>query len=73
MLGTVGEEPEQPRQVPPGETQEERALRALRSIVEGADVTADSERLANEFTDRHTERLRGLIHGVLGRAARRRA
>jgi len=39
------------------ETPEQRALRALRAIDDGADVGAEALALSNEFTDRHTARL----------------
>ncbi|WP_295784298.1 hypothetical protein [uncultured Microbacterium sp.] len=39
------------------ESPEERALRALRAIDEGADISAEALALSNEFTDRHTARL----------------
>ncbi|WP_210509230.1 hypothetical protein [Naasia sp. SYSU D00057] len=41
------------------ETQEERALRALQSIWAGGDVGQESSKLADEFTDAHTDRLKG--------------
>ena len=46
---------------PPEETQEERALRSLHAIFDGADLTAESMQLANEFTDRQTGRLNGWL------------
>jgi hypothetical protein len=46
---------------PPAETQEERALRSLHAIFGGADLTAESMQLANEFTDRQTGRLKGWL------------
>ncbi len=39
------------------ETAEQRALRALRAIDDGADIGAEAFALSNEFTDRHTARL----------------
>ena len=41
----------------PKETQEERAIRSLQAIFGGADLTAETTQLANEFTDRQTGRL----------------
>ena len=48
------DEPDQPR----AETQEERAVRSLQAIFGGADLTAETTQLANEFSDRQTGRLR---------------
>ncbi|SDO32071.1 hypothetical protein SAMN04487848_0376 [Microbacterium sp. ru370.1] len=39
------------------ESPEDRALRALRAIDDGADIGAEAFALSNEFTDRHTARL----------------
>jgi hypothetical protein len=50
--------PEKPREEPREETQEERAMRSLQAIFRGADLTAESMQLANEFTDRQTGRLK---------------
>ena len=44
-----------------GQTQEQRALRSLQSIFGGADLTAETMRLANEFTDRQSGRLTGWL------------
>ena len=52
---------------PPKETQEQRALRALQEVVGGADLTAQAEQLANEFTDRQTGRLSRWFKGLFGR------
>lgn len=49
------------------ETQEERALRALRAIHEGADLTEEAMTLANEFTDRHTGRFTAWLRRVFRR------
>ena len=46
---------------PPEETQEERAVRSLQAIFGGADLTAETMQLANEFTDRQTGRLKGWL------------
>jgi hypothetical protein len=43
------------------ETQEERAIRSLQAIFSGADLTAETTRLANEFTDRQSGRLTGWL------------
>lgn len=37
-----------------GETQEDRAMRALQAIWGGADLTEEAMKLSNEYTDRHT-------------------
>jgi hypothetical protein len=46
----IMDQPDRPRE----ETQEERAERSLQAIFGGADLTAESLQLANEFTDRQT-------------------
>ena len=43
------------------ETQEERAIRSLQAIFSGADLTAETTQLANEFTDRQSGRLTGWL------------
>ncbi|MBO0985051.1 hypothetical protein [Rathayibacter sp. SD072] len=50
-----GEEPRTPEPTP-----EERALRAIRNTSAGADPGAEALALSNDFTDRWTERLRGV-------------
>ena len=35
-----------------GETQEERGMRALQNILNGANVTDESMKLSNDYTDR---------------------
>ena len=47
-----------PHDEPPKETQEQRAMRSLQAIFGGADLTAETLQLANEFTDRQTGRLK---------------
>jgi hypothetical protein len=42
-----------------GESQEERALSALGAIFSGGDMTEETTRLANEFTDRQSSRFSG--------------
>lgn len=42
---------------PGPDSPEQRALRALRAIDDGADIGAEALKLSNEFTDRHTARL----------------
>jgi hypothetical protein len=49
---------------PDDETQEERARRALDAIWSGADVGAESSRLANDFTDGQTDRLTRWVKGL---------
>ena len=44
---------------PRAETQQERALRSLRNIFAGADLTDETMTLANEFTDRQVDRMKG--------------
>lgn len=41
---------------PDEETQEQRAMRSLQAIFNGADLTTETMQLANEFTDRQTDR-----------------
>ncbi|PPF44769.1 hypothetical protein C5B85_08435 [Pseudoclavibacter sp. AY1F1] len=42
-------------------TQQERAEATLRSIMAGGNLTAETMKLSNEFTDRHMSRLKGLF------------
>jgi hypothetical protein len=51
------ERPDDPEPV----TQEERAIRSLEAIFSGADLTAETTQLANEFTDRQSGRLTGWL------------
>jgi len=51
---------------PEPETQEERAVRSLQAIFAGADLTAETTRLANEFTDRQSGRLKGWLRRKRG-------
>ncbi|MCI9858011.1 hypothetical protein [Microbacterium proteolyticum] len=51
-----------------GETQEERALRAIANMQAGADISDEALRLSNEYTDRQTLRMKEW----LARMARRR-
>ena len=46
---------------PEPESQEERAIRSLKAIFSGADLTAETTQLANEFTDRQSGRLTGWL------------
>ncbi|MCU1417788.1 MAG: hypothetical protein JWP32_1962 [Schumannella sp.] len=48
----------------PNETQEQRALRAIRSIFSGGDLAAESLQLSNEFTDRQVARLKTAVRGT---------
>ncbi|GLK15982.1 hypothetical protein [Herbiconiux flava] len=41
--------------------QERRALQALETIVHGGDLGAETLALSNEFTDRHTARLKSWL------------
>jgi hypothetical protein len=45
----------------PGETQEQRAQRAIEAIFSGADLTEEAMTLANEFTDRQTARIKAAL------------
>ncbi|MGO2751207.1 MAG: hypothetical protein ACTIA6_14240 [Pseudoclavibacter sp.] len=49
----------------PGEqrapTQQERAEATLRSIMAGGNLTAETMKLSNDFTDRHVSRLKALF------------
>jgi hypothetical protein len=47
---------------PQQESQEERATRSLKAILGGADLTAETMQLANEFTDRQTGRFSRWLH-----------
>ena len=57
------DEPDEPRE----QTQEERAVRSLQAIFGGADLTAESMQLANEFTDRQTGRMQRWVRRWVGR------
>jgi hypothetical protein len=46
---------------PKHETQEQRALRAIRAIFSGGDLAAETMQLSNEFTDRQVERLKSAL------------
>jgi len=50
--------------------QEKRALDALASIHAGADLGEEALALSNEFTDRHTARLRAWLRGLFARGRR---
>jgi len=58
----VMDQPDEPRE----ETQEERAVRSLQAIFGGADLTAETTQLANEFTDRQTGRLKSWLRRRTG-------
>ncbi len=47
---------------------EQRALRALRAIDDGADIGAEALKLSNEFTDRHTARLSAWVRRLRRRS-----
>ena len=51
-----------PEGEPHEETQEERATRSLMAIFGGADLTAETMQLANEFTDRQSGRFSRWLH-----------
>ncbi|GAB3296067.1 hypothetical protein GCM10027427_17170 [Pseudoclavibacter terrae] len=42
-------------------TQQERAEATLRSIMSGGNLTAETMRLSNDFTDRHVSRLKSFF------------
>lgn len=42
-------------------------MRALAAIQDGADLTEETMRLSNEFTDRHTARLTTWLRGLFRR------
>jgi hypothetical protein len=65
------DEPESPAKKP--QTQEERALRSLQAIFGGADLTAETTQLANEFTDRHSGRLTSWVKRKRGKPDEERA
>jgi hypothetical protein len=44
-----------------GETQQQRAQRAIGAIFSGGDLTEEAMTLANEFTDRQTARLKAAL------------
>jgi hypothetical protein len=46
---------------PAPESQQERAIRSLEAIFSGADLTAETTQLANDFTDRQSGRLTGWL------------
>ena len=41
-----------------GESQQQRAIRAIESIFAGGDLAAETQQLSNEFTDRQVERVK---------------
>lgn len=61
----AADEPEQPDEAGRPETQEERAMRTLQSIWAGGDLTEETMKLANEFTDRHTGRFSDWFRRVI--------
>lgn len=44
-----------------GETQQQRAIRAIEAIFSGGDLAAETLQLSNEFTDRQVARLKKAI------------
>jgi hypothetical protein len=44
-----------------GETQQQRAMRAIQAIFSGGDLAAETLQLSNEFTDRQVARLRAAV------------
>lgn len=56
------EDPAAPTPAEPLElTQQERAEATLRSIMSGGNLTAETMRLSNDFTDRHVSRLKSFF------------
>ena len=53
----------------PGDAQERRAIDAITAIFAGGDLTDETLRLSNEFTDRHEARVRAWLIRK-GRASR---
>jgi hypothetical protein len=51
----------------PDETQEQRAMRALQNILNGANVTDESMKLSNEYTDRQTAKLSAWFRSIIRR------
>ena len=51
--------------------QEERATRAIESIMRGGDLGAEAQGLSNEFTDRHTARISAWLRRVFRRRSGR--
>ncbi len=47
--------------------QERRALRSIEAINAGADIGAEAFQLSNEFTDRHTDRMKAWVKRRLKR------
>jgi hypothetical protein len=47
--------------------QEQRALRSIEAINAGADIGAEAFQLSNEFTDRHTDRMKAWVKRRLNR------
>lgn len=41
--------------------QEQRALRSIQAINAGADIGSEAFDLSNEFTDRHTDRMKAWV------------
>jgi hypothetical protein len=58
-------QPDEPRP----ETQEERAMRALQAVWDGADLTEEAMKLSNEFTDRQTTRFTTWVRRLLRRGS----
>jgi len=50
--------------------QEERANRAIEAIMRGGDLSAETQGLSNEFTDRQTARIGAWWRRVTGRPPR---
>lgn len=52
------------------ESPEQRALRSIRAIDQGADIGAEALELSNAFTDRHTARIAAWLKRRRGAPAR---
>ncbi len=59
--------PDEPTREERARLRRQRAEEAIASINGGADVTGESYRLANEFTDENTARFGAWLRGVFGR------
>lgn len=44
-----------------GESQQQRAIRAIEAIFSGGDLAAETLQLSNEFTDRQVARLKNAV------------
>ncbi|MGN6503906.1 MAG: hypothetical protein ACTHKX_13530 [Pseudolysinimonas sp.] len=67
MTGPAVPDPDPaPESQPAAETQEQRAMRTIRSIFAGGDLAAETLQLSNEFTDRQVERMKRALRRERG-------